>query len=1114
MHASDLHFFEVKVVIDRCNYSDANDVAMLGCVMCDTGCSRSVISLAKLSSRLGIAESDIDKTQRIRSQFRFGDGVVKKSSHFVDVLIFKLYKVRFHIIEDDLEAKPPVISDLEGLISLPDLQLMKAKLELDPKLMRYTVAAEPEPKTGPLLNLNNNLYIRFDKGDVELVKSESAHIVSSDIELGTLSFAGASFKKRTDSYCRKYQRKFFVLNAEMNPMDASYLEVGSRLFGLEQSSMNGIVSKGYHKTRWLEVHGHVDDGVSMCFMNMTQQMVLRNVPLVHRTSSTRWIDLQQLVRLGVDHSMFNLIVVNYTPSIHFTNVLTIKPSELDNRKIEKARNLHHQCGDEGCWICDLTKRTFRKSGREFERPTRKNQKVSCDVVGPVTPSFSNLKWSLNFVDNWDGSCLSFAMRTRKEVSKGLRKWCRLYGSPEVMRTDKAQEYVGDNSDFARTAVELGIKLEQSPGYLHWYNGKIERLNRSLTEKCRVALVISGLDARFWPAALAYSAVVQTNLKTGEFDGMLKVFGCKVLYVLCMEQRAKGERFESISRPGVFVGINRESREYLIYTPDGKLAASKNVRFHEYSVFQRGETHECREFGKLEHLYTSDASCAHAVCDEIEKQLDERGDQGLKDFIALHETDPVAHPKFEFDYVDASADTDDESDADDELNMTTVHTAEDSNGFIRANKIVTLVDSNRVLIPFHVDSDAKEYSGWGKGQTLVECADANGQFDPSGKSIVPVMTIRSLKPVELDSELPNLADIRSRVSKLRHMPDSQFSDLCSLIPSNAKFKTRTVVLGCVESLPGYMRAAPTLLAESSRLLCAFAASTKKMLKKFDIPTAFLKSFALDREVFIGPVPEGIRLACGLKTHYGRARTAVYGFQDASLRFYQTLAQAFVDMGMPASSADKCLFIFRDGESVNGAGAHVDDVLCAVDEDFWVQHLKPLICDRFGVTEVGCAYGSSFTFTGVEIAQAEDFSVTMSMARFVEGMTRIATKRVKTDEPLEKSDVLYIQKLVCGVNWVAVRAAPHLSYSCGNILSRLKGGKMDLVKEAIELYNLCIDTAHYKLFYRCQNYNCLLTMCDANHHLIVREDEEDPLSFCRNTGGHIHFLCDLELVKSKV
>ena len=248
----------------------------------------------------------------------------------------------------------------------------------------------------------------------------------------------------------------------------------------------------------------------------------------------------------------------------------------------------------------------------------------------------------------------------------------------------------------------------------------------------------------------------------------------------------------------------------------------------------------------------------------------------------------------------------------------------------------------------------------------------------------------------------------------------------------KAKARLVVLGYldprIEEIP---RDSPTLNKTSRMLALQVIASHSWSLRSFDIKAAFLQGTPQEgRVIAVDPVPE-LRKALSLKPHeICRLNKSAYGLIDAPYLWYCALVSELVRLGFEASPFDPCCFVLRsksaDGQQsqLEGIlGIHVDDGIgggSAVFEDKIKQLEKTF---PFGSHKV-----SAFTFTGIEINQHHDHSITLNQSAYVRKINPIAiesNRKSQPELPVTESERLALRGLVGSLQYAAINTRPDLS-----------------------------------------------------------------------------------------
>lgn len=154
--------------------------------------------------------------------------------------------------------------------------------------------------------------------------------------------------------------------------------------------------------------------------------------------------------------------------------------------------------------------TIRTSSRPLEV-------VYLDVCQPyprTVESYDGTKLALMVLDDYTGYAKVFSMKTKDEafacfVHYKTRAECRHPNCKiDEIRTDNGKEF--DNSQFADLKEKTGFKHRFSVAHIHEMAGKIERLNRTLEEKCKKLMAFSGLPTYYWPLAMRHAVRLFNN----------------------------------------------------------------------------------------------------------------------------------------------------------------------------------------------------------------------------------------------------------------------------------------------------------------------------------------------------------------------------------------------------------------------------------------------------------------------------------------------------------------------------------------------------------------------------------------------------------------------------
>ena len=158
--------------------------------------------------------------------------------------------------------------------------------------------------------------------------------------------------------------------------------------------------------------------------------------------------------------------------------------------------------------------------------------------------------------------------------------------------------------------------------------------------------------------------------------------------------------------------------------------------------------------------------------------------------------------------------------------------------------------------------------------------------------------------------------------------------------------------------------PTLDQINLKLIMVLAQALGMQIISLDIKSAFLQGLPLtERTVHLIPPPE----AEVPKGHLWRLKVALYGLDDASLRFHWKVRKVFQTLNMQQSRYDPAMFYQTDtktGRVIGLVGTHVDDFMLAGDKK-WLSEMKKKVAENF---TVGTEEAGDYLYCGHRIKQS--------------------------------------------------------------------------------------------------------------------------------------------------
>ena len=265
----------------------------------------------------------------------------------------------------------------------------------------------------------------------------------------------------------------------------------------------------------------------------------------------------------------------------------------------------------------------------------------------------------------------------------------------------------------------------------------------------------------------------------------------------------------------------------------------------------------------------------------------------------------------------------------------------------------------------------------------------------------------------------------------------------------KAKARLVVLGYLDpELESIPRDSPTLSRQSRMLALQMIASKQWTVRSFDVKSAFLQGKTQDdRQLGIEPVEE-LRRALKLKPQeICQLTKSAYGLIDAPFLWYRELDRSLIELGFIRSPFDPCLYTLHEPNQKHPSGIigiHVDDGLCGGNE-YFMSKLQEL--------EARFAFGSkrsqTFCFTGIDIFQHPDKTITLSQEKYVSKIEPIHLepgRRTCLDQgitPKEKQD---LRGLIGSLQYAAVNTRPDLSSRLSYLQGKINSATVQTLIDA--------------------------------------------------------------------
>jgi hypothetical protein len=180
---------------------------------------------------------------------------------------------------------------------------------------------------------------------------------------------------------------------------------------------------------------------------------------------------------------------------------------------------------------------------------------------------------------------------------------------------------------------------------------------------------------------------------------------------------------------------------------------------------------------------------------------------------------------------------------------------------------------------------------------------------------------------------------------------------------------------------------------------------------------------------------------------RLAKSAYGLIDAPFLWFQALKDQLLLLGFEQSPFCPCTFILRHQktrEPEGIIGVHVDDGLCGGNDRFFakLQELEKVY--PFGSHKVG-----QFTFTGIDMFQHPNKSITLSQAEYVKKIQpiKVSVERRKHEtENISPEERLALRGLIGSLQYASVHTRPDLASRLSYLQSSINSATIATLLDA--------------------------------------------------------------------
>lgn len=637
-----------------------------------------------------------------------------------------------------------------------------------------------------------------------------------------------------------------------------------------------------------------------------------------------------------------------------------------------------------CEPCIMAKQHRLPFPSSDTKSTRPLDLIHMDVCGPMAvASCSGCRYLATFIDDYTDLSVVVAIPYKSDVPEVvmdvISKLERQSGQQlRMMRTDRGGEYM--NWRLEKFVKDKGIVHQTTAPYTPEQNGVAERLNRTIMERVRAMLSDANMDKKLWAEAAMTANYIRNRSPTHDsamtpyerFTSSkpdvehMRVFGSTAYVHIPNQLRSK---IDPVSKKGVLVGYEPDSKAYRILMADGKIAVSRNVTFDETATTSMGAAQDTDSNHKtvetegitlltpqphapVNIIVGAPAEAASTAVHEPAEQNDDNADP--RNIVAAQ--DHAAADNIEgSDQQPGAPESTSAGDDDDHAFQDAVEGAAEEGPV----PVAYLEEAPARRYPERQRNPPREYWKANLAQTLTA--------EPQSREEALSRPDAELWQQAMNEEYASL--LRNGTWTLEDLPHG-----AKAIPVKWTYKIKLDATGNVERYKarlvakGFMQRegldfnevfAPVSKHATLRALLALVAAEDMELHQLDVKTAFLNG-ELEEEVYTKQPPGYETGAPGTVCHLHKA---LYGLRQAPRAWHAKLKKELEELGWEESEADPGLFILTNSDGKCYILVYVDDMLVASKSLLAVTDCKTSISNIFEVRDLGEAR----FFLGMEIVR---------------------------------------------------------------------------------------------------------------------------------------------------
>ena len=248
-----------------------------------------------------------------------------------------------------------------------------------------------------------------------------------------------------------------------------------------------------------------------------------------------------------------------------------------------------------CEACIAGKST-KPPARKAEKPIRSKQpleRIHADLIGPFK-EWLGKKYTLTMMDDYSRYCIAIPIRAKSDTKEKVKEWINLLENQIPHKVQRIQaDWGGEfrNKDLEKWCKKRGIELKETVPHHSETNAIIERLNRTLQDMARTAMISAGVKG-LWGDAIQWAAYTKNRMPHKSLENRksptetlfekpvnrnnLRPFGQNVMVHIYKDQRRK-DRMAERAVPAKIIGYTKTHGTYQVISNSGKRTIAKDPK---------------------------------------------------------------------------------------------------------------------------------------------------------------------------------------------------------------------------------------------------------------------------------------------------------------------------------------------------------------------------------------------------------------------------------------------------------------------------------------------------------------------------------------------------------